>query len=76
MFCIVLDLGGICLRGLLSLFAFQLPSGVANLNVVGLFVMLGWAASCCIGKATSDESWQADMMIIIKESIFASRQNE
>ena len=51
MFCVVLDLGGIRLRGLLSLSAFQLPSGVANLNVVGLLVMLGWAASCCTGSS-------------------------
>ena len=31
MFCVVLDLGGICLRGLLSLPASQLLNGVANL---------------------------------------------
>ena len=30
-FHVVLDFGGICLRGLLSLSASQLPSGVANL---------------------------------------------
>ena len=41
MFHIVLDFGGICLRGCLSLFASQLSSGVVNLNVVGFFVMLG-----------------------------------
>ena len=31
MFRVVLDFGGICLRGLLSLSVPQLPSGVANL---------------------------------------------
>ena len=46
MFCVVLDFRGICLQGFLSLFASQLPSEVANLNLVGLFAMLGWAASC------------------------------
>lgn len=32
---------------------FQLPNGVANLNVVGLFMMLGWAASRCTGPKCS-----------------------
>ena len=41
MFHVILDLGGICLRGLLSQSAFQLPSGVTNLNVVGLFCNVG-----------------------------------
>ena len=54
MFRVVLDLGGICLWGLLSLSASQLPSGVANLNIVGLFAMLGWAASYYIGPKCSE----------------------
>ena len=41
LFRVVLDFGGICLWGLLSLSASQLPNGVTNLNVVGLFVILG-----------------------------------
>ena len=119
MFRVVLDFEGIYLQGFLSLSASQLPSGVSDLNVVGLFVMLSWAVSCRIGpkysrlgswdrsncnslwsslctnyasfarnlvhkpmadKATSDESWQANMIIIIiiiiKESTFAFRQSK
>ena len=50
MFHVVLDFGGIACKGfyLLSLSVSQLSSGVVNLNVVGLFVILGWTASCCI----------------------------
>ena len=39
--------------GLLFLSISQLPSGVVNLNVVGLFVMLGWVASRCTGPKCS-----------------------
>ena len=48
MFRVVLDLGGMVCKGfcLLSLSISQLSSGVANLNVVGLFEIVGWAASC------------------------------
>ena len=45
MYHVALDLGGICLQGPLSLSVSQLPSGVANFNVVGFFVFC-WAASC------------------------------
>ena len=48
MFRVVLDFWGICLQGFMSLFASQLPSEVANLNLMGLFVVLGWAVSCYI----------------------------
>ena len=43
MFRVVLDFGSIAFEGfcVLSLFVSQLPSEVANLNVVGLFVILG-----------------------------------
>ena len=53
LFRVVLDFESICLRGFLSLFVSQLPSGVADLNVVGRFVMLGWVASCRIGPKYS-----------------------
>ena len=47
MFRVVLDFGGIVCEGfrLLSLSISQLPNKVANLNVVGLFEIVGWAAS-------------------------------
>ena len=47
MFRVVLDFRGITREGfyLLSQSVSQLPSGVANLNVVGLFVILGWTTS-------------------------------
>ena len=43
MFRVVLDFGGIVRKGLcvLSLFVSQLPSEVANCNVVGLFCNVG-----------------------------------
>ena len=49
MFRVVLNFEGIACEGfyLLPLFVSQLPSEVANLNVVGLFEIVGWAASCC-----------------------------
>ena len=48
MFRVALDLRGIAYKGfcLLSLSFSQLPSEVANLNVVGLYVTTGWATSC------------------------------
>ena len=53
MFHVVQNFEGICLRGFLSLSASQLLSGVSDLNVVGLFVMLGWVASDRIGPKYS-----------------------
>jgi len=48
MFCVALDLGSIAYEGfhLLSLSFSELPSRVTNLNVVGFFTTVGWAASC------------------------------
>ena len=65
MFRVALDLGGIFLRGPLSLSVSQLLSGVTNFNVVGFFVfcwaascdtiiVLGWAASCGIRPKCSE----------------------
>ena len=47
MFCVALDLGSTAYEGfhLLSLSFSELPSKVTNLNVVGFFATMGWAAS-------------------------------
>ena len=45
MYHVALDLGGICLRGPLSLSVSQLPSGVVNLMWWAFFVFY-WATSC------------------------------
>ena len=48
MFHVVLNFKDIACEGfyLLPLFVSQLPSEVANLNMVGLFEIVGWPASC------------------------------
>ena len=47
MFRVVFDLGGITCEGFIyhPFFFSQLPNEVTNLNVVGLFYILGWTAS-------------------------------
>ena len=47
MFCVILDFGGMVCEGfyLLSLSISQLSNEVANLNVVGLYEIVGWASS-------------------------------
>ena len=48
MFRVALDLGGMVCKGfhLLSMSVSRLSNGVANLNVVGFFEIMGWATSC------------------------------